>query len=128
MNNLVILAPQKTTHTPDVHLDSNHEEGYIRGESYQEAPCSFYEEISAWFKDYFKMKDSFKLVIELSYINSSCSRSLVGLFKELRAYRLAGKKIVVDWYCESDDSEMMENGKDFMAASQFKINLITTSS
>lgn len=126
MGDLVITGPEKPTFTPDVFLNEQTGEGLIKGESYQEDPSTFYNQLVDWFKNYFANHQAFKLDIELAYINSSCSRAMVDLFKNFQEYREQGKQLEVNWFYDPDDEdlEMLEDGEDFMAASGFELNLI----
>lgn len=129
MDDFIIKGPYKPTFTPEVELSISTQKGYIRGESYQEEPLSFYNSLIDWFNDYFKENQVFKLDIELSYINSSCSRIIVDLLKTLKDHQAQGKEIVINWYydAEDDEMEMMEDGEDFIAASGFEMNLLAMS-
>lgn len=126
MGDLIIKGPQKPTFTPDVHLEEHTAKGYIKGESYQEDPSIFYKQLTDWFKVYFSANHSFSLDIELSYINSSCSRAMVDLLKNFRLLQDSGKKIEVNWFYDPDDDdmEMLEDGEDFMVASSFELNFV----
>ena len=126
MGDLVIKGPQKPTFTPDVHLNEQEGKGFIKGESYQEDPSIFYMRLTEWFDAYFSKHNSFILDVELTYINSSCSRAMVDLLKTFHKFREAGKTVQVNWYYDPDDDdmEMLEDGEDFMVASNFELNLV----
>jgi len=126
MDDLVIQGPYKPTFTPEVRLSAEEGRGFIKGESYQEEPLSFYNRIIDWFNVYFAVHHTFRLDIELSYINSSCSRIIVDLLKSLKEHQDEGKEVEINWYYDSedDDLEMMEDGEDFMAASGVSMNLV----
>lgn len=126
MGDLIIHGPKIGTFTPDVRFSETEGKGFIKGESYQEDPFSFYSELSEWFDFYFKSNDTFELDIELTYINSSCSRALVDLLKQFKNFRDEGKSITVNWcyHADDEDMEMLEDGEDFMAASDFEMNFV----
>ena len=129
MDDFIMKGPYKPTFTPEVELSISQRKGYLKGESYQEEPLSFYNSLIDWFNKYFDQHQEFTLDIELTYINSSCSRIIVDLLKSLRGHQEKGKQITINWYYddEDDDMEMMEDGEDFIAASGFKMNLIAMS-
>ena len=126
MDDFIIKGPYKPTFTPEVVLSISTKKGYIRGESYQEEPLSFYKSLIEWFDQYFEDHQVFELDIELSYINSSCSRIIVDLLKSLKEHQEKGGEIVVNWYydAEDDEMEMMEDGEDLIAASGFDMKLV----
>lgn len=112
MENLIIKAGIKT---PSVNLDPDKRQLRFEGRSIPEDTIRFYEPILKWIEEYIKTGRNTvtDLHINLEYFNTSTSRYLFGIFKILESYHNRGNPILIHWYYEKDDFEMLESGEDY---------------
>jgi hypothetical protein len=123
MNRLVIEGEKKTPH---IIFDPDKNELKMEGRSIPEDTVSFYEPILKWIEEYIKSerKDTTNLHINLEYFNTSTSRYLFGIFKILESYHLKGNPILIHWYYERDDFEMLESGEDYASILKIPFKMI----
>ena len=126
MENLIIEGTRDTYFTPNVELKSENGNCSITGESYLEEPFEFYEKISAWFKQYFSEGgEAITLDLKLTYFNTSSSRAILEMLRELKFLKDDGKDVTVNWYYpDPDDEEILMEGEDFMEESGLDINMV----
>ena len=61
-----------------------------------------------------KMQSSFtKVNIQLEYFNTSSSKCILDVFKKLEAIHKAKNEVIINWYYEEDDEDMLEAGEDY---------------
>jgi hypothetical protein len=65
-----------------------------------------------------------RICINLEYFNTSTSRYLFGIFKILETYHIKGNPIVIHWYYEKDDFEMLESGEDYASILKIPFNMV----
>jgi hypothetical protein len=63
------------------------------------------------------------MVVKLEYFNTSTSKCLVEIFRNLESI-LDKSKVRVEWHYEEEDEDMMESGKDFQHILKIPIELI----
>ncbi|NLN30763.1 MAG: DUF1987 domain-containing protein, partial [Bacteroidales bacterium] len=51
--------------------------------------------------------------IRLEYFNTSSSKCILDVFKKLEAIHKAKNEVIVNWYYEEDDEDMLEAGEDY---------------
>ena len=61
------------------------------------------------------IKTDVTLQMKLEYFNTSSSKCLLDFFRKLEAISNRGNKVLVNWYFEKDDEDMMEAGEDYNA-------------
>ena len=97
----------------------------VTGHSRLEDPSLFYEEfmelIEACFND-FKTHVSFDF--RLSYLNTSSSKWLFHILKNLQNKYQGIKIITVNWYYEQDDEAMLEAGEVYQSLLSLPFNLV----
>ncbi len=111
MDNVFIKG---TDRTPEV--DFNFATGVlaISGRSITENPISFYKELEALIIAYGKNPASQTLFsVTLEYFNTSTSKCLVELFKLLETIQSNQYEVLVEWFYEKDDEEIMDSGEDY---------------
>ena len=100
------LVLNKTHNVPEVKFNIN---GVLElnGRLIPEDTISFFEVLIDWVK---KLKvENIEFHLRLEYINTTSSQNLLFLLKEIENNPYA-KKIIVNWYFESDDPESKELG------------------
>jgi hypothetical protein len=53
--------------------------------------------------------------IQLEYFNTSSSKCILDVFKKLENIHKGGNQLVINWYYEQDDEDMLEAGEDYQA-------------
>ena len=99
--------------TPEVYLDPN---GVIRikGKANVLATSANYVLINDWLDKYLANPADITVVdICVEYLNSFCTAKLVDMLKKISGIILKDKKLVINWYYEEDDEDMLEAGEDY---------------
>jgi hypothetical protein len=69
-----------------------------------------------WLEKYAaKPQSSTNVNIQLEYFNTSSSKCILDVFKKLEAINKGGSQVVINWYYEEDDEDMLEAGEDYQA-------------
>ena len=95
----------------------------ISGESFMEETGGFYQPLVEWVREYAKTHDKIVFVFSLTYYNTSTSKWLLALLKELREMEKRGGSVSVTWYYTPDDIDMNDDIMDYMVDTGLKINL-----
>ena len=83
----------------------------IKGRSIPENSIEFYKPLIDWIESYSKFPQNKTTVnIQLEYFNTSSSKCILDLFKKLEA---VNHEIVINWFFEEDDEDMLEAGEDY---------------
>lgn len=82
------------------------------GRSSPENSLGFYEPIRTSLSRDMKT-DSLDIRIKMEYFNTSSSKCLYDILKEIKYLSDQGKDVNVRWYYETDDEDMMEAGEDY---------------
>ena len=110
------IAIEGTPKTPTINFDV--EKGFleIKGRSIPENSIEFYKPLVDWLEKYAsKPKASTNVNIQLEYFNTSSSKCILDVFKKLEFIHKNGSEIVINWYYEQDDEDMLEAGEDYQA-------------
>lgn len=66
------------------------------------------------------------LIIALEYLNSFSTAILVSIIRKLNRVVLQSKKLVIQWYYEDDDEDMLERGEYISITFDIPITFIET--
>lgn len=105
-----------TPKTPTVSF--NQEKGVLtlKGRSIPENSIEFYRPLVEWLDKYSSSPQPKTVMnIQLEYFNTSSSKCLLDLFKKLENMNKAGREVVIEWYYEEDDEDMLEAGEDYQS-------------
>jgi len=129
MENLIISPTQST---PEIHLSVENNIFRIKGTSRPEDVRALYYPVIGWIKqladhiiygkvDKYSTGNPLKFQVDLLYFNSSSAKFLFDIFSELKRISFSGFPVLVEWYYEKDDPDMLEAGNDLsnMAEMQF---------
>jgi len=108
------LLIEGTAKTPNVKFEA--EQGFIeiKGRSIPENSIEFYKPLVDWLEDYSKTPAGLtKVNIQLEYFNTSSSKCILDVFKKLEAIYKAKNEVIINWYYEEDDEDMLEAGEDY---------------
>ncbi|UTW60729.1 DUF1987 domain-containing protein [bacterium SCSIO 12741] len=104
-----------TSKTPRV--DFNAQTGILElsGRSIPENAVDFYKPLYDWLDQYVSSpRSNTEVVIKLEYFNTSSSKCLLDVFKKAEELtRNSLDPVVVKWYYEIDDEDMLEAGEDY---------------
>jgi hypothetical protein len=105
-----------TPKTPKVNFDSEKGTLLLKGRSIPENSIEFYRPLVDWL-DQYSTSPKGKTVcdIQLEYFNTSSSKCLLDLFKKMEQMNSSGSEIVINWYYEEDDEDMLEAGEDYQS-------------
>lgn len=110
------ISIEGTPKTPTVNFDT--EKGFleIKGRSIPENSIEFYKPIVDLLEKYAtKPQADTNVNIQLEYFNTSSSKCILDVFKKLETINKNGSKVMINWYYEEDDEDMLEAGEDYQA-------------
>ena len=96
----------------------------ISGESFMEETGVFYSPLVEWVKEYASTHKSIVFTFSLTYYNTSTSKWLLAILKELRDMQLKGGDVTVVWRYTPDDIDMNDDITDYMVDTGLHINLV----
>ncbi|WP_109832192.1 DUF1987 domain-containing protein [Reichenbachiella versicolor] len=114
---------RSTKVTPSVYFNPQKQILDLRGKSSPENPVSFYTPLFKYLEAYPKAAQD-KLIVNLAfeYFNTSSSKCIFLILDKLKKIHAAGKKVVVNWFHEEDDEDMMEAGEDYSSFFDYEFN------
>jgi hypothetical protein len=111
MENIYLQGTQKT---PEISFDHSQGVLEIKGRSIPENSIDFYKPMVVWLEEYSKSPVKRTQVnIQLEYFNTSSSKCLLDIFKKLENIHKSKNEVIVNWYYEEDDEDMLEAGEDY---------------
>lgn len=116
---------RETLYTPRVRILGDEKRIAITGQSRLEDPSVFYEEFVYLIEDCLnEFKTHATLDFKFNYLNTSSSKWLFHILKNMQN-KYQGKKIItVNWYYETDDDAMLEAGEVFQSLLNLPFNII----
>jgi hypothetical protein len=103
-----------TLKTPTIISDGEKGLIEIKGRSNPENSSLFYKPLIDWVEQYSANPPEKTIVnIKLEHFNTSSSKCILDVFKKLEPIKKANLDIMVNWYYEEDDEEMMEAGETY---------------
>ncbi len=105
---------EATPKTPSVKFNNETGVMEIKGRSIPENSIEFYKPLVDWLEVYAKnpLKKT-QVDVHLEYFNTSSSKCILDIFKKLEAIHKAKHEVVINWYYEEDDEDMLEAGEDY---------------
>jgi len=105
-----------TPKTPNVSFDGEKGNLLLKGRSIPENSIEFYRPLVSWLDEYSRSPQPKTVCeVQLEYFNTSSSKCLLDLFKQLEKMSKNGNDIEVKWYYEEDDEDMLEAGEDYQS-------------
>ena len=121
------IAIEGTPKTPTVMLDADSGVLKIEGRSIPENSIEFYKPVVDWLDEYGNSpKDKTEVNIQLEYFNTSSSKCILDVLKKLETISKAGNEMVINWYYEEDDEDMLEAGEDYQSIIKVPFKMIET--
>ena len=116
-----------TPKTPSIKFDADKGIVEIKGRSIPENSLEFYKPLVDWLEQYSANPAPKTIVnIHLEYFNTSSSKSILDVFKKLEAIHKAKNDVVVNWYYEEDDEDMLEAGEDYESIIRIPFKMVET--
>jgi hypothetical protein len=108
--------------TPTVNFLAQNGKLEVKGRSIPENSIEFYKPLIDWIEEYAKSPNQKTEVnVQLEYFNTSSSKCILDVFKKLEAIN---QEIVINWYYEEDDEDMLEAGEDYDAIINIPFKMI----
>ncbi len=108
------ISIEGTAKTPNVKFDFHSGILEIKGRSIPENSIEFYKPLVDWLDEYGNnAKDLTQVNIQLEYFNTSSSKCILDVFKKLEAIHKGNHEVVINWFYEEDDEDMLEAGEDY---------------
>lgn len=96
----------------------------IKGRSLPEQAHDLYKPLLDWIDEYKENPQSSTILnIQLEYINSSSNKYLLLILKRLDNLFLAGNDVLINWYCEEDDEDLLETVEECKSMLSLPIDL-----
>ncbi len=119
------ISIEGTPKTPAVNFDYPKGIIEIKGRSIPENSIEFYKPMVDWLEAYANSPQSKTQVnIQLEYFNTSSSKCILDVFKKLEAIHKADNDVIVNWYYEEDDEDMLEAGEDYQSIIRVPFKMI----
>lgn len=116
-----------TRNTPWVMYDGTAGLLEIKGTSSPESSVDFYSNILQQL-DLLSTEGipAFQFNVALNYFNTSSAKCLFDIFRKLIALSKSSTNVIVNWYYEEGDDDMLESGEDYADITALKFNFIET--
>lgn len=119
------ISIEGTPKTPMVNFDANTGKVEIKGRSIPENSIEFYKPLVDWLEEYGKTpKGLTEVNVQLEYFNTSSSKCILDVFKKLEAIAKSGNEVIINWYYEEDDEDMLEAGEDYQSIIRIPFKMI----
>lgn len=119
------ITIEGTPKTPTVNFDGSTGKVEIKGRSIPENSIEFYKPLVDWLEEYGKSPQALTEVnIQLEYFNTSSSKCILDVFKKLEAIAKADNEVIINWYYEEDDEDMLEAGEDYQSIIRIPFKMI----
>ena len=116
---------EKTNKTPAIKFDSSQGLIEIKGRSNPEDSIKFYKPLVNWAEEYAKApREKTTVHIELEHFNTSSSKWILNFFKKIVPIYHGKNEIIVNWYYENDDDEMLEAGETYRVITGLPFKMI----
>jgi hypothetical protein len=114
MSDLKAFILEGTKETPEVTLDAEANKFEVSGRSFPLNAKGFYMPILEWLENYAASPNAkTEFIFKLEYFNTPSSKSISDILKQMKAIKDGGNEVVVYWYYEEDDIDILDLGHVF---------------
>ncbi len=115
-----------TPKTPTISFDAASGIIEIKGRSIPENSIEFYKPLVDWLDKFSDVATGVVNVnIQLEYFNTSSSKCILDVFKKLENLQNKNRaEVVINWYYEEDDEDMLEAGEDYQSILKIPFNMV----
>jgi len=118
------LKIEKTKYTLEVDFNATTGLLNLAGSSYPENAIDFYKPITNWIEEFIESeKKPITLNFKLNYLNTSSTKCILDIFEILEEYN-ENNEVVVNWYYEEDDEDILETGEEMGEDIEIPMNFI----
>lgn len=115
---------ESTKKTPQILLDPDGT-FKISGRSIHEDPSKFYDPLVKWIIEYCSNpKNVTTIEIKLEYFNSGSAKYILNILQILSQLINMGFRLVVNWYYEEGDDDILERGEYYASILDTNFNFI----
>ena len=108
------LIIEPTNVTPSVKFNASEGVLEMKGRSIPENSIEFYQPIYEWLDDYIESpKDKTIVHLRFDYFNTSSSKCILDILKRIDKIDANGYDVLIKWYHDENDEDMMEAGEDY---------------
>jgi hypothetical protein len=101
-------------YTPYVLLDAKKGLIEVSGRSFPEDANRFYKPILNWIEEYLTTPNSItQLNFRFTYFNTASSKKILELIKKISVLKKTDNKLLINWYYEEGEEDMLGAGNDF---------------
>lgn len=133
MSNMENLFIAPTLTTPEIRFSLTENIFRVSGTSRPEDVRALYYPVIEWIKQFadnlidgriekYTAETPFRFQVDLKYFNSSSAKFLYDILIEVKRLHSSSIPVIVEWYYEKDDPDLLEAGNDLsiLAEMQFK--------
>jgi hypothetical protein len=115
-----------TPKTPTISFDAGSGVIEIKGRSIPENSIEFYKPLVDWLDKFSEVaKGTVNVNIQLEYFNTSSSKCILDVFKKLENLQNKNNaEVIINWYYEEDDEDMLEAGEDYQSILKIPFNMV----
>lgn len=111
---------------PTIFFDGENGILEMKGRSLPEQAHDLYKPLLDWIDEYQENpQPTTTFNIHLEYINSSSNKYLLLILKKLDDFAIKGHDVIINWYCEEDDEDLLDTVEEYRIALSTPINLHT---
>lgn len=120
------IKKQGSQKTPTINFDSESGKIEMKGRSIPENAIEFYKPLVAWLDEYANTAEGLtEANIQLEYFNTSSSKCILDVFKKLETInQKEGSEVIINWFYEEDDEDMLEAGEDYQSILKIPFKMI----
>ncbi len=97
----------------------------IEGRSIPENAAMFFEKVVEWIEKYVAApNDITRVDISLEYLNSGTSKFVLEILKLLKSLAKSPHNLIINWYYEEGDEDILERGEYYSSILGLRINFI----
>ena len=132
--NKLFISP--TYNSPEMSFAVNDNLFRISGISRPEDARKVFYPVLEWLKEFadnisneslnsYSKDNPLRFQVDLSYFNSSSAKFLYDIICELNHICTAGIPLAIEWYYESEDTDMLEAGQDMASLAEIEFTYIS---
>ena len=116
---------KETPKTPSIVFDAERGQFEIKGKSIPENSITFYAPLLDYLDGY-SVQPAVRTVLNVrfDYFNTSSSNRIHALFKKFEHLYRENSDVLIRWYCENGDENMLDAGEDFKAILKVPFEII----
>lgn len=114
-----------TAKTPTVIFEPANGLLEIKGRSIPENSTEFFKPLVDALKSFStNASGAITVNFKLEYFNTSSSKCILDILKILESIKKTGKTVVLNWYYEEDDEDMLESGENYQEIVNIPFNML----